>query len=112
MSRQFEHIEANDYTGFSCVGSSDVIGIVHLAEANNVKFVFRKGAKDKESAPEEFFFHVSNVVYRIKAAGFVLIQDYYNASEKKFPTALEYYEARKKGFDSYEEFKHSKNAGG
>jgi hypothetical protein len=112
MSKQFEHIEANEYRGFSSVESSDVIGLMHLAESSSVKFIFRKGAKDKESAPEEFFFHVGNVVYRIKAEGFILLHDYYNAAEKKFPTAQEYYDAKNKGFDSYEEFKHSKTAGG
>ena len=56
--KQFEHIEASGYDGFPCIVTSDVIGLVHLAEAHGVKFIFRKGAPDKQSAPEEFFINL------------------------------------------------------
>lgn len=112
MNSIFEHIEANDFSGFAAIETTDVIGLVRLAEANHVKFIFRKGAKDKASAPEEFFFHVGSIVYRIKAHEFLTLDDFCLATEKKFPTAQEYYEGKKSGFDSYEEYKHSKTAGG
>ncbi|MHB8261242.1 MAG: NYN domain-containing protein [Bacteroidia bacterium] len=111
INKPFEYIEANDYNGFACIDASDVIGLAHLAETHNIKFVFRKGAINKESAPEEFFFPVGNVVYKIKANGFINLEDFYRAVEKKFPSAEEYYEAKTKGFDHYEEFKHGKSAG-
>ena len=110
MNGNFEHIEATEYSGFACIESGDVAGLVHLAEASHVKFIFRKGAKDKDSAPEEFFFHAASVVYKIKAQGYIHLEDFYHAVVKKFPSSEEFYEAKKKGYDSYEEFKHSKGA--
>jgi len=108
MNGNFEHIESNACSGFSIVESDDVQGLVQLARANNVKFIFRKGAKDKNSPPEEFFFHIGNVLYKIKAQGYLRLDDFCSAVEKKFPSAQEFYDAQGKGFDSYEEFKHSK----
>ena len=111
MQKKFEHIDTADFTGFACVEVKEVKGFVHLAEANGQKFIFRTGAAGSESAPAEFYFPVQQVIYRIKAAGFIAIEDYYTSEEKKFPCAEDYYEALKKGFDSYEEFRHSKDAG-
>ena len=108
---QFEHIEAENFSGFASIEVTDILGFVHLAEANNQKFIFRSGAKDKQSAPEEFYFPVTQLIFKIKAQGYILVEDFYSATVKKFPGASEYYEARKSGFDSYEEFKHSKDAG-
>jgi hypothetical protein len=112
MNAQFEHIDVTEFNGFSIIESNDVIGLVRLAEFSNVKFIFRKGAKDKESASEDFFFHIGNIIYKIKANDFLSLNDYCNATVKKFPTAQDYYEAKKKGFDLFEDYKHSRSAGG
>ncbi len=111
MQKKFEHIDTAEFSGFASVEVKEVKGFVHLAESNSIKFMFRTGAHDKETAPEEFYFPVHHVVYRIKAAGFIAIEDYYNSVEKKFPCAADFYEALKNGFDSFEEFRHSKDAG-
>ncbi len=110
--REFEHVEVSEFSGFSIINTEDVIGFLHIAEAFNVKIIFRKGAIDRDSPPELFFFNFMNIVYTIKADGFIFLQDFVRAIEKKFPSAQEYYEAKKKGFDSYDEYKHSINAGG
>jgi hypothetical protein len=111
MQKKFEHIDTAEFTGFASVEVKEVRGFVSLAEANGVKHIFRSGAPDRESPPAEFYFPVALVVYRIKAADFIAIEDYHTSVEKKYPCAADYYEAVKKGFDSYEEFRHSKEAG-
>jgi hypothetical protein len=112
MNSQFEHIEASNYNGFPVIELTDVIGFVHLAETNKIKFIFRKDAATKESPPTEFFCNINNTVYILKANNFLCLEDYFNAIEKKFPGAEEYYAAQKSGYDLFEEFKHSQSSGG
>ncbi len=111
MSKKFEYVNTERFSGFASIEVNEVAGIVKIAEANHVKFIFRTGLKDKDAIPEEFFFPVHSTIYSIKSNGFYLLDDYYNACEKKFPNAEEFYEAVKNGYDIYEEYKHSKNAG-
>ena len=111
MSKKFEYIDVEKFSGLPSIEVNDVIGLVRLAEANHVKFVFRLGVLKKEDKPSDFFFPLHNVAYSIKAHEFIFLEDYYHAIEKKFPTATEYYDAAAAGFDLYEEYKHHKSTG-
>jgi len=111
MSKKYEYIESSDYSGFALIEVIDIAGLVKFTEVNSIKFVFRKGAKDKESAPDEFFVTSGTVAYKIKAVGFIWLEDFNEAVQKGFPDSEGFYLAKKGGYTTYQEYIQTKDLG-
>ena len=109
MANKFEYIRTAKYADFSSIELEDPVGMVKLAEAHKIKFVFVTEAGEKDAGI--FFFPVGATVYTIARNGYETLEDYAEACTRNFPVAKEYYEAKEGGYKSYNVFTEASKVG-
>ncbi len=107
--KTFRYISISKMTSSSILEFLQMEDLARFAENNHIKdiFVVQKEI-DKE---EQFALLHQNAILQHGTDGFQSIEDYFSATEKKFPNAQAYYEALKDGYQIYDHYKMMKEAG-
>ena len=106
--KTFRYTQLRKVTASNIFEFTAIEDLARFAETNHLKdiFVLSNGTGEQHFA----IMHHNSVIQHL-TMGFNTIEDYYAATENKFPDAASYYDALKEGYNSYEHYRMIKEAG-